>query len=72
MHKLLLPALLTLLCGCGSLPSQYVAADRAMHNEVAPAHRRYVEEDASLDEDQKARRFRLLDAWESRVTEGER
>lgn len=42
-------------------------AEKATFDVLEPAHRRYVEEDVNLTEEQKARRLRLLDTWKSKV-----
>lgn len=54
-------------CGGGPSPIQ-TAAERAEVDEIAPAHRTYVEADATLDAKQKKRRLRTLELWELRVT----
>ena len=67
MRKLLI--LLVLTCGC-SLQDAYVNADRLTYQAVAPEYRAYVKADEKLDDEQKARRERTVDAWAVRVTEG--
>jgi len=68
---LVLPAaLLAHASGCASLASPsaaYVAADRATYDAVAPEYAEYVRNDASLDDDQRARRQRTLETWRIRV-----
>jgi len=64
-------ALTLVLSGCG-LDAAWVKAARETHDVVAPAHRAYVNADASLTADQKARRHRLLDSWGARIEEAEK
>jgi hypothetical protein len=72
---LVLPAaLLAPASGCASLSSPsaaYVAADRATYDAVAPGYAEYVRHDASLDDEQRARRERTLETWRIRVNAGE-
>jgi hypothetical protein len=51
---------------------QYVQADRATYNAIAPAHQAYVTNDSSLDELQKQRRYDLLTTWRKRVEAAEK
>lgn len=60
-------AVLFLLASCETPTAAYVEADRATYAAVAPAHRAYVEADATLTAEQRARRLRTLDAWELRI-----
>ena len=56
--------------GCAALPqppADYVAADRATYEAVAPEYAAYVEADERLDAEQKARRARTVAAWDARV-----
>jgi hypothetical protein len=65
---LLLP--LSQCTGCAALtqpPPDYVAADRATYEAVAPEYARYVDADPGLDTEQKARRARTVAAWEARI-----
>ena len=63
--------LILILCvGCSTC-EDYIAADRATYDVLAPEYREYVESDDNLDDDQKQRRLRLLESWESRVESGE-
>lgn len=68
MKKLLL---LVLCSGC-SVQDEYVAADRATYEVIAPAYQRYVRSDVTLADDQKVRRFRLLSSWLLRISKAER
>lgn len=42
-------------------------AEKATFDVLEPAHRAYVTQDPNLTEADKARRFRLLDAWKAKV-----
>lgn len=57
--------------GCQSIAPEYVAADRATYEAIAPAHRRYVEADDSLTQPEKDRRYRLLQSWRLRLEQAE-
>jgi len=57
--------------GCFSLDRAYVIADRDTYDAFEESHREYVEGDGSLDDDQKARRLRLLETWEERIRAAE-
>ena len=73
---LLAPAAVCGAAGCGALgrsPSQaYVAADRATYEAVAPEYATYVNDDATLDDDQRARRVRTVETWRLRIESAER
>ena len=77
---LLLSPLLAHCAGCrqlgtvlGPSPSAtYVAADRATFEAVAPEYASYVHNDASLDEDERARRDRTVETWRLRIESAER
>lgn len=65
--------LLALLALAGCTPQQaYIEADRATHDVIVPAHRTYVEADAALTMEQRARIIRLLDSWGLRLREAEK
>lgn len=49
---------------CALPPSQ---AEQATYQAIAPAHRAYVEADATLDPAAKQRRVDLLEAWRIRA-----
>lgn len=70
---LILPLFLT---GCAALtssaPESWVRADRQTFDAVAPYHRDYIKNDATLNEDQKATNLRTVDAWETRLIEHEK
>lgn len=62
--------LLLLLVAC--TPHQlYVKADRATYNVVAPEYQNYLNQDGRLAPDALARRVRLLDSWDKRITAAE-
>ena len=57
--------LICLICvGCAGPAESFVKAERAMHDAIAPEHRKYVEADDNLSDEQKARRLRTLDSWD--------
>lgn len=60
------PVILAAFALSGCCPS-YASAEKATLDVLEPAHRRYVEADENLTEEEKARRYRLLDSWRSRV-----
>ena len=56
--------------GCAALtlpPADYVSADRATYDAVAPEYLDYVHADPALDEEQRARRTRTIDSWRLRI-----
>lgn len=59
------------LPGCGSIAKEYVSADRATYEAIAPEYREYVNEDDELTEDQKKLRLANVDSWDYRVTQAE-
>lgn len=62
--------LLSQCAGCSMLqvPSaSYVAADRATYDAVAPEYADYVDADAALDDEERARRGRTLATWDARI-----
>lgn len=67
MRPIMAALLLLVTCSCASPADAYVAADRATFDAVAPAHRRYVEADPTLDDAQKARRLAVLATWALRI-----
>jgi hypothetical protein len=64
MKKLLMPAVLGLLC----LPSCTVTpADVSTYQQIGPAHAAYVQADPALTAEQKQRRLDLVESWRIRV-----
>lgn len=61
-----------LLSGCGSIAKEYVAADRATYEAIAPEYRKYVEADESLDDDGKKLRLANSDSWKYRLEQAEK
>lgn len=53
--------------GCAPAAS-YVAAERATYDAIAPDHAAYVNADPTLNDLQKARRLRTLQAWHIRLS----
>jgi len=64
-------AFLLLSCGGCVLNKDYVKADQATFDAIAPEYRAYVESDAKLDADQKTRRLRTLESWKVRLQGGQ-
>lgn len=64
--RILTPLVMIGLWAC-SPTRAYLEADRAVYEIVAPAFRTYLEADPALTPNQKARRARLLDAWDLRL-----
>jgi len=56
------------LSSCGMVQQNYVLADGATYDAIAPEYRAYVEADTRLDAEQKARRIRTIESWLLRVT----
>lgn len=67
----LLSVLMLLTVGGCSLDKIYVQADRDTHDVIAPSHRKYVEDDPNLTDEQKERRYRLLESWNERIKAAE-
>ena len=74
MNLLFAPVMLLLLLsqcnGCSALrppAPDYVAADRATYEAVAPEYAAYVHADPALDGDDRARRGRTLATWDARI-----
>ena len=63
MKKLLLVLPLFLVSCC----TPDVSAERATFDAIEPEYRDYVEGDEQLTEEQKLRRFRMLDTWRMRL-----
>lgn len=55
-----------------SVQDDYVRADRATHDLIAPAHADYVKADPDLTSEQKVRRLVLLDSWRIRLENAEK
>ena len=69
---LLLPLSQSTGCSAFQLPAaDYVAADRATYEAVAPEYGAYVRADGSLDPEQKARRDRTVASWDARIRAAE-
>lgn len=49
----------------------YVAADRATYEALAPKYLEYVDGDASLDDEEKKRRARTVNTWRLRLEQAE-
>lgn len=71
--QLLLVALILplVLSSCQGPQGAFIKGSRSVFDVIAPAHRAYIEADASLDGAQKARRIRTLDAWDTMIKKAE-
>ncbi|MBK9975397.1 MAG: hypothetical protein IPP14_11560 [Planctomycetes bacterium] len=67
---LVLGPLLALLCGC-TVQGEYVKADRATYNAVAPRQARYIEADSSLTDEQRDQGLTTLKTWDLRLRKAE-
>lgn len=74
MKKLfLLSAFLALpLAGCGSIPKDYVDAERSAFELWSPEYLEYVENDDELSEDDKQVRKDLVTGIDYRISEAEK
>jgi hypothetical protein len=71
---ILLLLLLSQSTGCSALQPptpDYVAADRATYEAVAPEYAAYVHDDPALDDEEKGRRDRTIATWDARVRAAE-
>ena len=59
-----------LAVGC-SPAAVYIEADRATFDVIAQPYLDYVNGDASLDDEQRDRRARLIDTWRIRIEQAE-
>lgn len=66
---------LALVSGCCAttdiIRSDYVEADRATYEAVAPRYLEYVQADESLDSEEKKRRERTINTWRLRLEQAE-
>ena len=61
---------LTQCTGCSALQlptPNYIAADRATYQAVAPEYAAYVHADPALDDEQRERRDRTIATWDARI-----
>jgi len=59
-----------LLAGCcakSAVFRQYVAADRATYNEIAPAHEQYLLDDEAMSDEDLELWVLLLETWRARI-----
>lgn len=54
-----------------AIREDYVAADRATYEALAPKYLEYVQGDDSLDSDEKKRRERTVTTWRLRLEQAE-
>lgn len=65
---------LCLVSGCKTtdfIRSDYVQADRATFDAVAPSYLQYVDGDAALSDEQKKRRKQTINTWRLRLEQAE-
>lgn len=72
MKSLLLSLCALALCGCPSIATEYVDADKATYDAVEPEFRKYVAENTKLADEQKQLRYATLDAWKLRIEAAEK
>jgi hypothetical protein len=61
---------LSFLAGC-DVAKQYIEADRATYEAVAPEYSEYVKNDPNLNDNSKQLRLNTLTTWESRLIAAE-
>jgi hypothetical protein len=71
MKKLFHRAALLSLGSCGALEQQYVQADRATYNAIAPAYRAYLQADPLLTPDARLMRLDTVESWRVRIESAE-
>lgn len=75
LRNTVLATALGLVSGCCAttdiIRSDYVEADRATYEAVAPRYLQYVQADESLDSDEKKRRERTINTWRLRLEQAE-
>jgi predicted lipoprotein len=60
------------LTSCAGVPEAHIAADRAIHDAIAPEYREYVEADERLPRSLKDIKLRTLKRWSQMIEEFER
>lgn len=74
--RLCLLGLALAVSGCAAtgdiIRSDYVQADRATYEAVAPEYLKYVEADQSIDSDERKRRERTVTTWRLRLEQAEK
>lgn len=61
-----------LMTACGSLDKQYVEADRATFDAVAPRYSKYLDEDKALDDTTRQERKDTITSWRVRLETAEK
>lgn len=73
--RLCLIGFIVAVSGCAStgdiIRAEYVEADRATYEAIAPEYLNYVQADQSLDSDERKRRERTLTTWRLRLEQAE-
>jgi hypothetical protein len=66
-------AVMIIAGGCANqVPADWVAADRATYEAVAPEFTAYVQQDATLTPEQRQRRQNTVETWRVRLEEHEK
>lgn len=64
------------LAGCAAtgdvIQADYVQADRATYEAIAPEYLKYVQDDQTIGADERARRERTVTTWRLRLEQAER
>lgn len=63
LSPLFLLLLVLVVSSCKGPQEAFTKSSRSLHDAIAPAHIAYLEADATLDAEQKARRIRTVKAW---------
>ena len=72
MRKLTAILALLALASCAGVPEAHIAADRAIHDAIAPEYREYVEADERLPRSLKDMKLRTLRRWREMIEEFEK
>ena len=67
MKKLTAVLALLALTSCAGVPEAHIAADRAIHDAIAPEYRAYVEADERLPRSLKDIKLRTLTRWRQMI-----
>ena len=62
---------IVLSSNCASISKEYVAADKATYQAIAPKYSEYCLEDSSLTQLEKDMCKELIKSWEERITAAE-
>ena len=70
-HLMFFLLILLLLIGCGSIPEDWVRADRQTYEVIEPCLSTYIQSDSLLHSDLKESYQLLLRSWEARIIAAE-